>query len=417
MEYDIREIEKELAAMQKNSDRIAYLKEYIFQIKKEKSEFISFKYKELERLKKVTQKDYDKFIKVTDDGGLPHYFDRGKQDLIFAQNHSIENMNLLTNRIQLENKYSRIEGRLMMFEALLEKVEGEKVTIEDDVYDWVALYKWIDINDDFVPKAFTIFNYNKLDLNYINSIAYSYTWQLIKRFKSKTKLLSNKALISYIDIELTKKEIHPESATEESSQGLFTAQLNYKQFLQDLKDELEGKPKENPTGKSSENLHKEHENLKKLFQDFKDEFDIKPKNKIPNKKAAISYIWQTNPDKELPELYKLMKSEYNLIAPETTLEQFKDIFTGKPIESINPIKWHQDNACELLYFNEAINKNVNSVWTKYQRMESCFVKPDGKSFNAVWKSLKTNIEFNLSEVKQKAINELVNHFRNDKKNN
>ena len=123
-----------------------------------------------------------------------------------------------------------------------------------------------------------------------------------------------------------------------------------------------------------------------------------------------SYVWQTDPDKELPELYSLMIDKYKLIAPETTYEQFKAVFTGQAIESINPIKWHQDNASELLYFNEAIKNKVNDVWQIYQRLAACFVKPDGMQFNAVWKSLKTNIEINLSPDKQKAIDELVSNF-------
>ena len=129
--------------------------------------------------------------------------------------------------------------------------------------------------------------------------------------------------------------------------------------------------------------------------------------KIPKK---TSYVWQDNPDKELPELYSLMINKYKLIAPETTYEQFKAIFTGQPIDEIEPIKWHQDNASELLYFNEAIKKKVNDVWHIYQRLEACFVKPDGKPFKAVWKSLKTNIDINLSSDKQKAIDELVSNF-------
>ena len=123
-----------------------------------------------------------------------------------------------------------------------------------------------------------------------------------------------------------------------------------------------------------------------------------------------SYVWQNNPDKELPELYKLMIDNYKLIAPETTLEQFKAVFKGQPINEIKPIRWHQDNASELLYFNEAIQAKVDNVWHIYQRLAACFVKPNGKEFNAVWKSLKTNLEINLSSDKQKAIDELVSNF-------
>lgn len=132
--------------------------------------------------------------------------------------------------------------------------------------------------------------------------------------------------------------------------------------------------------------------------------------KTPKQQKKTSYVWQKNPDKELPELYKLMIDKYKLIAPETTLEQFKAVFTGQPINEIKPIRWHQDNASELLYFNEAIQAKVDNVWHIYQRLAACFVKPDGKPFNAVWKSLKTNIDINLSSDKQKAIDELVRNF-------
>jgi hypothetical protein len=127
-----------------------------------------------------------------------------------------------------------------------------------------------------------------------------------------------------------------------------------------------------------------------------------------------SYVWQNNPDEELPELYKLMLNKYKLIAPETSLEQFKAVFTGQAIESINPIKWHQDNASELLYFIDRLQQTNNIVHNPkradYQKLKACFVKPDGKPFNAVWKSLKTNLEINLSPDKQKAIDELVSNF-------
>jgi len=132
--------------------------------------------------------------------------------------------------------------------------------------------------------------------------------------------------------------------------------------------------------------------------------------KPPKQQTKTSYVWLSNADKELPELYNLMINEYKLIASETIYEQFKAVFTGQPIASINPIKWHQDNASELLYFNEAIKNKVNNVWHIYQRLAACFVKPDGKQFNAAWKSLKTNIEINLSPDKQKAIDELIRNF-------
>jgi len=132
------------------------------------------------------------------------------------------------------------------------------------------------------------------------------------------------------------------------------------------------------------------------------------------KKIIISYRWQMNPDSELPILYSLMLDEYSLIASETTLEQFKAVFTGQPTQSINPIKWHQDNASELLYFinrlEQTNNIDHNPKRADYQKMTACFVQPDGKPFAANWKQLKQNISINLSQDKQKAIDKLVELF-------
>ena len=138
--------------------------------------------------------------------------------------------------------------------------------------------------------------------------------------------------------------------------------------------------------------------------------EIELNKKETKKNIPLTYLWHSNPDTELPELYSLMINKYKLIAQETTYEQFKAVFKGHPIDEIEPIKWHQNNASELLYFNEAIKNKVNNVWHIYQRLAACFVKPDGKPFNAVWKSLKTNIEINLSPDKQKAIDELIRNF-------
>jgi hypothetical protein len=137
-------------------------------------------------------------------------------------------------------------------------------------------------------------------------------------------------------------------------------------------------------------------------------------SKLPKQQKKTSYVWQIDPDKELPELYRLMVNKYKLIASETTIEQFTDIFTGQPIENVNPIKWHEDNASELLYFIirlEQLHTIVHNLKrADYQKMTACFVKPDGKPFNVVWKSLKTNIKNGLSPDKQKDIDELVKNF-------
>lgn len=140
--------------------------------------------------------------------------------------------------------------------------------------------------------------------------------------------------------------------------------------------------------------------------------DLKKNSGKPREK--YSYLWQNNPDKELKELYSFMVNTYHLITPETSYKQFREIFTGQPIKSITPIKWREDNASELLYFINRLEKshnirhNVNRA--DYQKLKACFVKPNGKVFNEAFKSLKTNIEIALSADKRKIIDDLINRF-------
>ena len=137
-------------------------------------------------------------------------------------------------------------------------------------------------------------------------------------------------------------------------------------------------------------------------------------SKQSKKLEKTSYKWLGNPENDLRELHKLMTNDYKLIASETTYEQFEMVFTGQPIEKINQIRWHQDNASELLYFinrlEESNNIDYNPKRADYIRLATCFVKPNGEQFNAVWKSLKTSIKINLSLNKRKSIDDLVSNF-------
>lgn len=218
-------------------------------------------------------------------------------------------------------------------------------------------------------------------------------WQLqrfIEQFKKNFQKLRLKAVEKWTD-ELN--NIEPPEAVAKIDKQLY--QLRKKELLAEI---------------GADGLNDWDRWLQKYLSNEIDHQQKRPARKPPKQQKKTSYVWQNNPDKELPELYRLMIDKYKLIAPETTLEQFKAVFTGQAIESINPIKWHQDNASELLYFNKAIQAKVDNVWHIYQRLAACFVKPDGKPFNAVWKSLKTEIEINLSSDKKKAIDELVKNF-------
>jgi len=222
-------------------------------------------------------------------------------------------------------------------------------------------------------------------------------WQLqrfIEQFKKNFQKLRLNAVEKWTD-ELNR--IEPSEAVAKIDKQLY--ELRKKELLADI---------------GADGLNDWDRWLQKYLSNEIDYQQKKPTRKPPKQQTKTSYVWQNNPDKELPELYKLMIDNYKLIAPETTLEQFKAVFTGQAIESINPIKWHQDNASELLYFIDRLQQTNNIVHnpkkTDYQKMTACFVKPDGKQFKANWKQIKQNISFNLSSDKQNAIDELVNNF-------
>ena len=222
-------------------------------------------------------------------------------------------------------------------------------------------------------------------------------WQLqrfIEQFKKNFQKLRLKAVEKWTD-ELNK--IEPSEAVAKIDKQLY--ELRKKELLAEI---------------GADGLNDWENWLKKYYSNEIVHQQKRPAKKLSKQQKKTSYVWQSNPDKELPELYSLMIKKYKLIAPETTYEQFKAVFTGQAIESIEPIKWHQDNASELLYFIgrlEQLNNIVhNPKKADYQRMTACFVKPNGMQFKANWKQIKQKISGNLSPDKQKVIDELVKNF-------
>jgi len=272
---------------------------------------------------------------------------------------------------------NRIDG---YFEKLTEFIN--KIPLSDKGKNYIWMLSYCRFYDEPVPSE-----------NGKNTYGIQTEWQLqrfIEQFKKNLQKLRIKRFEAY------SKELEnllPSEAVAKIDKQLY--ELRKKELLAEI---------------GGEGLNDWENWLKKYYSSEIDHHQKRPTTKPKQQQKKTSYVWQNNPDKELPELCRLMIDKYKLIAPETTYEQFKAIFTGQPIESIEPIKWHQENASELLYFNGAINNKVNNVWHIYQRMTKCFVKPDGNQFNAVWKSLKTNLEINLSSDKQKAIDELIKNF-------
>lgn len=88
------------------------------------------------------------------------------------------------------------------------------------------------------------------------------------------------------------------------------------------------------------------------------------------KKGLATYQWLTNPDKELPELYKRM-IDGKFIA-KTDLEAFRAIFTGQPVESITTkLKWLSSKVL-LAYFIDSIRNKIPMATDIWKVAKNCF---------------------------------------------
>ncbi len=135
--------------------------------------------------------------------------------------------------------------------------------------------------------------------------------------------------------------------------------------------------------------------------------------KKPTVKTKCSYNWQCKPD-ELTEFYQKIKGTY--IAKDTSEDDFKAIFEAKPLDDIKkPVRWHDENASELIYFITKLEEKgiiEGNNRADYVKMMACFIKSDGTPFinKQSFPSLKQKMDINLSEAKQKAIDEFVKKF-------
>lgn len=282
----------------------------------------------------------------------------------------------------MENKMqNRIDG---YFEKLTEFIN--KLPLSDKGRNYLWYISFCQFYDELV-----------LSENGKTTYGIQTEWQLqrfIEQFKKNFQKLRLKAVEKWTD-ELN--NIEPPEAVAKIDKQLY--QLRKKELLAEI---------------GADGLNDWDKWLQKYLSNEIDHQQKRPASKPPKQQKQTSYVWQSNPDTELPELYSLMIDKYKLIASETTYEQFKAVFTGQPIDEIKPIKWHQENASELLYFIDKLEQLNNIFYNPkradYQKMTACFVKPDGLKFKASWKSLKTNIDINLSLNKQRAIDELVENF-------
>jgi hypothetical protein len=224
-------------------------------------------------------------------------------------------------------------------------------------------------------------------------------WQLRQHTLKKTRIL----FLKHIDLWVKKLVI---SNTDERMK------IDAKATLDNLRKELRELRR---LVYVNENREAENPFYKETILFLESEIAYHSQNPIKNKpspkaKPIYSYKWKGK-HSDITKLYHVMLNSF--ISPSTTEKQFKAVFSGDKIDTITPIKWHEDNASELLYFIIALQSAEKIQHNKsqdYKKMKACFVKPDGTPFLTEFKSLKSNIENSLSNSKQDAINRLINRI-------
>jgi len=109
-------------------------------------------------------------------------------------------------------------------------------------------------------------------------------------------------------------------------------------------------------------------NIEKLLLPSLDEFKAKI-NEAPDPKL-FSFKWQ--PETELQELYNKMLGG-KFIDMTTSFEKFKDIFTGKPTQSITPVKWTAKINLLAYFIDSAFENNKFPMATdRWATARNCF---------------------------------------------
>ena len=122
MEYSLDKIYKRLETYNTVKEKIDYLSDYLFSLKKKKAEFDGFDKEELDRLKELTKEDYERYKSAFDNGRII-YWSNTKHDERIAKNFGIVNLKLLKKRLRLEGTARQLRVRIDTFEGLIEHVQ------------------------------------------------------------------------------------------------------------------------------------------------------------------------------------------------------------------------------------------------------------------------------------------------------
>jgi len=122
-----------------------------------------------------------------------------------------------------------------------------------------------------------------------------------------------------------------------------------------------------------------------------------------------SYEWLAkNSEEDILELFNALSGKY--ISSECSCEDFRHVFSGDPLNEIQPIKWKRDIPSEVIYLIKML-KEYNFIEPNkrfiYIQLKKLFVRPDGNPFDQKLKQISNNIETGLSSKKQDELLEIV----------
>lgn len=130
--FDITAIEKDLELLNTKNERLEYLGNWLFELKKKQAE-MEFEKKDLSRLIEKTQDDYTKYIEIFDSGKmifLPN--NNPKMDKLLSNTYGFKDIDLLKKRISLETKFEFINSKVSLAEGMIER-ETSKNPVKEQI--------------------------------------------------------------------------------------------------------------------------------------------------------------------------------------------------------------------------------------------------------------------------------------------
>lgn len=131
IEFDATAVYNHLATLNKKSERLNYLIDYLFELRKKKAEFSGYGENELKTLMIETNKDFLKYTKELKKGHLI-YWNGTKNDLITAKQIGIKDLPQLQRRLKLEFEINDLNSKINFFIALIEKTTSKIILKKDN---------------------------------------------------------------------------------------------------------------------------------------------------------------------------------------------------------------------------------------------------------------------------------------------